>query len=441
MQLGCDAFWAVKSNDFRSLEEAKEMSKLAINGGEKVRTAGFHPWPHYDERELRYVEEVIRSRKWFSGMRGADPGTRTEKFESAFARYHDARFGIACANGTVAIEIALRAAGIGAGDEVIVPAVTFIATLSAVMQVNAIPIVVDCLYDTQCIDPAEIQKAVTDRTRAIIPVHFGGFSADMERINAIAHKHNLIVIEDAAHAHGAVYKGRKVGSLGHMATFSFQESKTMTAGEGGIITSNDPELAEKCVQFRSCGRHANESWYVHYVMPVNYRLSEVQSAMLLAQLERLDEQLRVKSVNAKFLAERLKEVKGIRPLPGDGQTEVNGYYLYLLQYDKDAFSGVPRNRFVEALNAEGIPCHIGYPWPLTRNPMFQSIPDGAKGCPFTCPYYGKEVTIADTPLPVSERICNETVVIPHQVLLSPQSDMEDIVRAIVKIQRNASEMA
>jgi dTDP-4-amino-4,6-dideoxygalactose transaminase len=318
--------------------------------------------------------------------------------------------------------------------------VTFIATLSAVLQVNAIPIVVDTIYDTQCIDPIEIEKAITERTKAIIPVHFGGLGCDMDSIMEIARKHDLIVIEDAAHAHGAVYQGQKVGSIGDMATFSFQESKTMTAGEGGIITSNSDELAEKCIQFRSCGRHEGESWYVHYVLPLNYRLAELQSAVLLAQLDRLEEQLNEKNENARFLATELAEIKGIRPVPGDGKTSVNGYYLYLLQYDKEHFEGVPRDAFVDALNEEGIPCHIGYPWPLHRNPMFKDLGDGAKGCPYTCPYYGQEISISNLDLPVSERICKETVVIPHQVLLSPQEELKDIPRAISKIQECAGEI-
>ncbi|MFC2076947.1 DegT/DnrJ/EryC1/StrS family aminotransferase [candidate division KSB1 bacterium] len=416
------------------------MSKLAITGGQKTRTKDFFIWPHYDERELKYVEETIKSRRWFPGMRGADPGSKTEEFENKFAAYHEAKHGIACTNGTVAIEIALRAAGIGVGDEVIIPALTFIATLSAVLQVNAIPIMVDSLYDTQCIDPEEIEKAVTEKTKAIIPVHYAGFAADMDRIMAIAEKHGLIVIEDAAHAHGAVYKGRKVGSIGHLATFSFQESKNMTAGEGGIILSNDSDLAEKCVQFRSCGRYEGESWYIHYVMPLNYRLAEVLSAMLLAQLERLEEQTNKKNQNAAYLAKRWGEIDGITPVPGDGHTDVNGLYLYLLQYDGSKFGGVPRDRFVEALNAEGIPSHIGYPWPLTANPMLQKSEDGPAGCPLSCPYYGKKVSLKDASVPVCERICRETVIIPHQVLLSEREDVDDIIAAVKKIQANAVEL-
>ncbi len=416
------------------------MSKLAVKGGLPVRSESFFPWPHFDDRELRNLEEVIRSRTWFAGMRGSDPGTKTEEFEKRFAEYHGTRFGVACANGTVAIEIALRAAGIGTGDEVIVPALTFIATLSAVLQVNAIPVVVDTEYETHCIDPERIDAAVTERTRAIIPVHFGGFVCDMDRIGAISKKHNLVVIEDAAHAIGAVCGGETAGSIGDMATFSFQESKTMTAGEGGMITTSDSDLAEKCIMYRSCGRKQDDSWYVHYVLPLNYRLSELQSAVLLAQLERLEEQLHTKNKNAAFLAGRLEQIDGIAAVPGDGKTEVNGYYLYLLRYDKTRFSGLSRDRFVEALNAEGIPSHIGYPWPLTRNPMFEEIPPGPKGCPYTCPFYGGSVQIANTHLPVAERICEETVVIPHEVLLSAEADLEDIPRAIEKIQKNTLEL-
>ncbi len=416
------------------------MGQLAVNGGTPCRTRPFHPWPVFDDRELQLLEEVVRSRRWFSGMRGADPGTKTELLQDRFAAYHGARYGIACCNGTVALEIALRAAGIGPGDEVIVPALTFIATLSAVLQVNAVPVVVDTLYENHCIDPAAIESAITDRTRAVIPVHFGGFACDMDRIMAIARPKNLCVIEDAAHAHGAVYRGRKIGTLGHMATFSFQESKSMTAGEGGMITTNDPDYAERCIMYRSCGRKEGESWYVHYAMPVNYRLSELQSAVLLAQLERLDEQIARKNRARKFLASELDSIGGLQAVPGDSNTDVNGLYLCLLRYDASQFSGASRDRFVEALNAEGIPCHIGYPWPLTRNPMFQNIPEGAKGCPYTCPYYGREVDLANTPLPVSERICAETVVIPHQVLLSPDEDLADIGGAVRKIKENSREL-
>lgn len=400
------------------------MAELALKGGEKVRKKTFPQWPHYDERDLRNVDEVIRSRRWFAGMRGSDPDSTTRKFEHKFSDFHQVSHGIACCNGTAALEISLRAAGIGDGDEVIIPGLTFIATMTAVLQVNATPVVVDVLYNTQCIDPDAINAAITDRTRAIIPVHFGGFVCDMESILRLATKHDLVVIEDAAHAHGAVYKGQHAGSLGHLGAFSFQESKTMTAGEGGIITTNDEELAEKAIMYRACGRKEGESWYKHHLVASNHRLSEIQSALLLAQLERLPEQLKTKNRNADLLAKQLADIEGIRPLPGDQNTSLNGYYLYLLQYNRDYFSGLSRDRLVEALEAEGIPCHIGYPWPLTHNPVFVK----------------KELDIPYAPLPVCNRICTETIVIPHRVLLSSPEELEDIGKAIRKIQRNTSEI-
>ncbi len=417
------------------------MGKLAINGGSKVREEQFFPWPDYDERELKYVEEVIRSRRWFAGMRGASSGTKTRLFEERFAAYHDAKFGIACANGSVALEIALRAAGVGAGDEVVVPGLTFIATLSAVLQVNAIPVLADIAFETQCLDPAEFEKAITPRTRAVIPVHFGGFACDMDRIRAIAARHGIAVIEDSAHAVGTVHRGgRKVGAIGDLGTFSFQESKNMTAGEGGIVLTDNPELAEKCIQYRSCGRHEGESWYVHYVLPTNFRLAELLSAVLLAQLEKVEEWTARKNGHAVWLGDRLQALGCLAPYPGDDCTAVNGRYLFLLHYDREKCGGVSRDRFVAALAAEGVPCHIGYPWPLNKNPMFEGIPSGAKGCPYTCPYYEGRVSIREQVLPVCERVCAETVVIPHQVLLSRREELEDIVRAVGKIQDYAAEL-
>ncbi len=416
------------------------MSELALNGGNKTRNRPFFGWPHYDDNEIANVTTLIKSGKWFAGMRGADKGSATEKFEKKFAAFHGVNNAIACANGSVAIELALRAAGIGQGDEVIVPALTFIATLSAVLQVNAVPVLVDTRYDTQCIDPVQIERAITAKTRAIIPVHYGGFVCDMEKIMALAAKHKLVVIEDSAHAHGAVWKGKRVGSIGEIGTFSFQESKTMTAGEGGIITTKRPDLAEKCITLRSCGRHAGESWYVHYVLPLNYRLAEVLAAILLAQMDRLDSQLKKKAENAAYLKERFSVIEGINPVPGDGKTEVNGYYLYLLQYDSSRFSGVSRNTFIEALNAEGIPCHIGYPWPLNKNPMFKNITRETVGSNYTGEDLRKLESIKNLSFPVTERICNETVVIPHQVLLSEKEDMDDIVAAISKIRQHARDL-
>jgi len=399
------------------------MAKLAINGGEKVRTQPYPEWPQYDERELQAVEAVMRSRRWFAGMRGGEPGSRVAEFERRFAEFNGTRFAIANTNGTISIEISLRAAGLGPGDEVIIPCLTFIATASAVILVGATPVMVDVDPKTYCIDPAQVEAALTPRTRGLIPVHYAGHCCDMDVLLPLAEKHKLVVVEDCAHAHGAVWKDRKAGSLGQFGTFSFQESKTMTAGEGGIITTNDPELAESCVQYRSCGRRAGHSWYEHFVMPVNYRMVEFEAAVLLAQLERFPEQLAARQHSASYLNRKLAEIPGISPVPNDPRCEVHGYYLFQFRYDPAQFGGASRDSFVQALAAEGIPCHIGYPWPLNRNPFFQNNP-----------------AIRDLCFPVAERLCAETVVIPHQVLLGSREDLQDVIGAVWKIQQNAAEL-
>lgn len=397
--------------------------KLAINGGEKLRRHPFADWPQFDDREVRAVEEVVRSRCWFAGMRGGDPGTRVAEFERKFAAYHHAAHAIACANGSVAMEIALRAAGVGAGHEVIIPALTFIATAGAVMQVQAMSVLVDVDPETYCIDPALVEAAITDRTRAVIPVHYGGHMCDMDAIMELAGRHKLRVVEDAAHAHGAVWRGRRAGSIGHFGAFSFQQSKTMTAGEGGMITASDPALAEACIQYRSCGRREGESWYVHYVAPMNYRMVEFEAAVLLAQLERFPEQLAARQHSAAYLNRKLGTIPGITPLRNDPRCETHGYYLYQFRYDASKFQGASRDQFVKALEAEGVPCHIGYPWPLSANPVFQNEP-----------------RIRDLYFPVAERLCAETVVIPHEVLLGSREDLGDVAAAVAKIQQNAGEL-
>lgn len=399
-------------------------NKLAIQGGEKLRKQAYPEWPQYDERELRNLDEVTRSRHWFAGMRGGEPGSRVAEFEKRFAAYCGVAHAVANTTGTASIEIALRAAGIGPGDEVIVPALTFIATASAVIITGAKPVMVDVEEEHYCIDPAQVAAAITGHTRAIIPVHFGGHCCDMDALLPLAQKHSLVVMEDAAHAHGATWHGRKAGSLGQSGTFSFQESKTMTAGEGGIITTNDAELAELCIQHRSCGRRAGESWYVHYVLPENKRMVEFEAAVLLAQLERFPGQLAARQHSASYLNKHLTGIPGITPVLNDPRCETNGYYLFQFRYDAAKFGDVSRDTFVRALEAEGIPCHIGYPWPLNKNPFFQNDPE-----------------IRDARFPVAEKLCADTVVIPHQVLLAERDDLHDIIRAIAKLQENCAELA
>ncbi|NLT41490.1 MAG: DegT/DnrJ/EryC1/StrS family aminotransferase, partial [Anaerolineae bacterium] len=303
------------------------MAELAISGGRPVRTTPWPEWPVHDEREVEAITEVTRSGKWWrfayaSGVElnedlSAKDLSKVVEFGMEFARHHDARYGIAMTNGTGTLEVALRALGIGPGDEVIVPAYTYVASATAVLQVNAVPIFVDVEGDTYNLDPALLEAAITDRTRAIMPVHFGGQSCDMDAILDIARRHGIAVVEDAAHGHGSEWRGRKVGALGDIGSFSFQASKNMTAGEGGIVLTNNRDLAEKCDSLLWAGRQKGRPWYEFHQLGWNYRMTEFQAAILLVQLERLAEQNARRMDNARYLAKLIADLPGLAPLRWD----------------------------------------------------------------------------------------------------------------------------
>lgn len=408
------------------------MAKLAINGGPKTRTQPFPAWPVFGAEDEAAVVEVIRSGKW-----GRQAGTRVQTFEEAFARYHEARYGVATFNGTVSLRIALLAVGLEAGDEVIVPPYTFLATASAVIEANGTPIFVDIEPDTCNLDPAKLEAAITPRTRAIIPVHFGGQPADMDRLLAIARRHHLAVIEDAAHAHGAIYKGRKVGALGDIGSFSFQSSKNLTSGEGGILTTNDERYGALCRSSQNCGRVAGGAWYEHHRIGGNYRMSELQGALLLAQLARLEEQTVRRDENGRFLNEHLATLPGISPLTrGHGETR-HAYHVYTFRYRSADLGGVSRERFLAALNAEGIPATAGYPVGLYAQPLFVNKAFG--------PYTGWKQVRKDLPydpsnFPVCEAVCRDACWFSQNMLLGDRSDMQAIVRAVSKVCDHASEL-
>lgn len=399
------------------------MSKLALFDGVPVRTSPFPPWPSADERDENALLKALRSGKW-----GRHQGNLTEAFESRFASYQGARFGIGVANGSVAIRLALHAAGIQPGDEVIVPPYTFFTTASSVVEVNAVPVFADIHPETYCLDPQAVEAALTPRTRAVIPVHFGGQSAALDEILAIAKRHGLVVIEDAAHAHGAEYRGRRLGSLGALATFSFQASKTLTSGEGGIILTSDSDLERLCRALHTCGRFPESAWYEHQLLGGNYRMTEFQAALLSAQFERLEEQVQRRERNGLLLNRELSKIPGIRPLQrGFGETR-HGYHLYLFRYDPEVFDGVRREVFIQALNAEGIPCISGYDRPLYRQPVFLQQAFGPfRQAGAAYPDYGQ------VDCPVSEQACREACWLGHALLLGEESDLYDIVEAVAKI--------
>ncbi|HUT73406.1 MAG TPA: DegT/DnrJ/EryC1/StrS family aminotransferase [Armatimonadota bacterium] len=398
-------------------------SNLAVNGGQPVRVIPFPAWPVWDESDVAAVADAVRSGKWGIG------GGRVERFEGEFAEFQQAKHCTCVVNGTAALEIALRAVGVEAGDEVIVPPYTFIATASACLVVNTVPVFVDIEPDTYNLDPAKIEAAITDRTRAIIAVHIAGCPADMDGITAVARKHHLTVIEDAAQAHGAEWRGRRVGAIGAVGGFSFQSSKNLNAGEGGACVTDDEEIYQRCWSLHNVGRVRSGGWYEHPLLGWNYRMTELQGALLSSQLRRAPAQIERRSANAAYLTERLNAIPGIRPLRVDERVTRHAYHLYIFRYDAAAFGGLSRDDFVAALSAEGITCTKGYV-PLYKELAFHQ-PD-VYAAAFALA--GREMDYDRVRCPVCERACAQEAVWLYQAWLTGErAEVDDIADAIEKI--------
>jgi dTDP-4-amino-4,6-dideoxygalactose transaminase len=398
------------------------MHTLALFGGTPVRTRPFTHWPVFGKPEEERLLATLRSGNW-----GRLDGPEVAEFEQRFAAMHGCKHGIAVANGTVSLRIALLAAGIGAEDEVIVPPYTFVSTASAVVEANAIPVFADVDLNTFNMDAAAVEAAITPRTKAIIPVHFAGHPADMEAMMTIARARRLIVIEDAAHAHGVRYQDRPAGSLGHLASFSFQSSKNLTSGEGGIITTNDDALAESCRSIQNCGRVPDGRWYEHHVISGNYRLGEFQGALLNCQLDRLEEQTRTRDGNGRYLASRLAGLPGLHPQTRLTDCTRHSYHLFMLRID-GAF-GAPRAAVLRALEAEGIPCSAGYGYSLPDQPLFRNKAFG----PYL-PVASASLDYSQAHCPNSDLLCREQCIwLEQNLLLGSREDMDDIGRAFEKI--------
>ena len=406
------------------------MAKLAINRGEKVRTKPWPAWPVWDEREIEALEEVVRSGRW-GRLR---EGSRVEEFEQKFAAYQDAKFGVAVTSGTAALTVALKAAGVDVGDEVIVPGYTFIATATCALHNNAVPIFVDVELDTMNIDPAAVEAAITPRTRAVIPVHWCGRAADMDRLLDIAQRHGLALVEDACHGWGATWNGRKLGAIGHLGGVSFQASKHITAGEGGIVLTNDEDLAAKAFAYHHIGRIAGRPFYEHHLVGWNFRMTEFDAAVLLAQLDRLEEQAQRREDNANFLCEQLKGIDGIRLLRREPYMTRISWHSFIVMYESEALDGLPRSRFTDALGAEGIPTSGGYSHPLYKNPLFTERRFGRLAEHVSFPDY------RGVHLPNCERLCQDRVSFPQACLLGTKDDMRDIAHAVAKVAQNADEL-
>ncbi|MDQ3700879.1 MAG: DegT/DnrJ/EryC1/StrS family aminotransferase [Chloroflexota bacterium] len=405
------------------------MAQLAIFGGEPVRQA---PWPSWPQPETATRATELAGRALTSGKWAGD-GPMEQEFASRFAALQGARHGVCVSSGTTALQTALEAAGIGFGDEVVVPGMTWIATASAVLSTNGVPVFADLDPRTFCLDPTAAAAAITPRTKAIIPVHIFGAMADMDAINALAARHGLTVIEDAAHAHGSQWRTpdgtvRGAGALGRAGCFSFQASKSLSAGEGGIVLTNDSDFADRCWSYRNVGRARREGQSA--VLGFNYRLSEVQAATLLAGLESLEGELATRDANGQYLNRRLAEIPGIRPARRDPRVVRQAYYGYIFAFDSEAWDGVSRSRFLQALKAEGVQAGGGFP-PVYRMEYWQvrkeRFPAAARYDP-TSPDY------QEPNLPLTNRLALEQqVTLPHSQLLGTREDVEDIARAVEKL--------
>jgi dTDP-4-amino-4,6-dideoxygalactose transaminase len=429
------------------------MSQLALHGGVPVRTAPWPQWPVFDDQDEQLLLDVLRSGNWWRHSYGEgvelaededNPKSTVARFQQAFARAHDCKYGICAANGTVTMEIGLRAMGIKPGDKVIVPAYTYVATATAVLMVGAVPVFVDIDPHTYNMDPVRVAEAITTHTTAIIPVHFGGQPCDMNALNDLARKHDLKILEDAAHAHGSTYNGRKCGSLADMGSFSFQLSKNMTAGEGGVITTNDTNYAETCEMLVWAGRKKGHPWYQHFVLASNARMTEFQGALLLGQLRRLPQQNTRRMANARLLDDLLGAIEGIEPLVTLSTTTSHSHHIYMFRYQPEAFAGLDKHRFVSALQAEGIVgVFAGYTMPLYKNPLFTEKNFFGGSWPLDTWDHSRQLDYEafEDRCPVSERACAaEAVWIPQTMLLADEDAMYDIAHAIQKVQAHAREL-
>jgi dTDP-4-amino-4,6-dideoxygalactose transaminase len=404
------------------------MSDLAIFGGSKVRNTPFSPWPQYLPTDIDRVVRQLESRHW-GGF--PLPGKVSGQFAADFAAMHNARYGLCLANGTVALVVAMQAAGIGFGDEVIVPAYTWDGTATAVLQIGAIPIFADIDPDTYCLSVESVRSLITPKTRAILPVHLAMRFADMDGLRALASQHGLLIIEDCAHAHGGAYKGEGAGSMGDAGCFSMQESKLMTSGEGGICLTNRLDIYEAMQTIVNCGRASLTDEFGLKRLGCNYRLTEIQACLLAGQLEMLPDFRARRVRNADLLTRLLSEIDGIRPLPPQPEITAETLYCYVFQYRPGPGPAPHRDLFVAALEKEGIPCDGRFYESVYSSDLFYADP---RNCPQLSVGRESPVDYASVKCEVSERAAyHEAVWLPQFLLIGDEKDVRDVAEAVSKV--------
>lgn len=418
------------------------MAELAINGGAPLRPGRWPSWPQQTSATVDNVLTVLSNSRWaVSGPRLDHPGFE-ERFADEFARFLDVEHCVPTANGTSSLLIALEALGIGVGDEVIVPGLTWVASASTVMAVNAFPVIVDVDPQTMCIDPEAVRAAIGPRTRAVSVVHLYSSVSDLDALRDLCRRHGLALIEDCAQAHGAEWNGRKVGGWGDVGAFSMQQVKLLTAGEGGSAVTRDRELYRRMYQLRSDGRsrvaaprpNEMELSMTGEVMGSNYCMSELAAAVLSGQLRELPAQNTHRAANARALDALLEEIPGVTPVAALPQVTRRTYYYYAFRIDPEAFAGHRAETVAAALQAEtSAPFQPVYP-PLPRHPLlrpatkrrYDAIPGIEK--------------ITEQMLPGAETAYREQVTLHHSALLAEPERMGELAEAIAKVQRHAGDL-
>jgi len=414
---------------------AAEASKPALLGGTPVHKGGWAKWPEWREGWESEVLKVFRSGRWF---RGSD--NHVEEFEKGYAELLSAKRCLATASGTTALMVSLHVMDVDAGDEVIVSPYTFIASYNAILSRMALPVFADTDPATLTVDPASIESRITDRTRAIMPVHIFGMPCEMDPINAVASKRKLAVVEDACQAWLAEYKGRKCGTIGDLGCFSFQESKHIPSGEGGAITGMSEGLIDKCNSYHNCGRECGTNkGNGSFTRGNNYRMTQAQAVILTQQFDKLVKQTAIRRANADYLSANLGKIPGITPvrLPENSRAV---WHLYPFRYDAAQFNGLSRDKFSKAMGAEGIPCGGVY-----REQYYDGLLDEAIASRGFKRLWSAERLKAYRDsfheLKGNKQVCETTVAMTQNMLLADRSDMDHILEAIGKIQAHSAVLA
>ncbi|UCG58591.1 MAG: DegT/DnrJ/EryC1/StrS family aminotransferase [Phycisphaerales bacterium] len=415
---------------------AGKASKLAILGGEPVRKNRSWPrWPHWDDDVAESVMKTLKSRIW---CRIQSKSGTVPTFEKKFAELIGSRFCVATGSGTQALHTCVEALGIGAGDEVITSPYTDPGTIASILAARALPVMADLDRESFQLDPDDVERRVTENTKAIMPVHMMGQPCHMDRFMEIAKKHNLKVIEDACQAHLAEYRGKKLGTIGDLGCFSFQSSKTIACGEGGGITGDDEELMDKCYTVHN---HGTSRRGRTEVAGPKYRMNEFEAAVLLGQWPGIHERFARRNANANHLTARMKDIPGILPQKLYEGTASGSFYLYAMSYRKEHFNDVDRSKFLKALSAEGVSLSPYIRQGLHREPWIEHILNSRV---YKRMFSGQRLRRyrEETPCPTCDQVCEEMVMIwASGPLLASKEDMDDIADAIQKVYENRDKLA